>query len=132
MCNIQKCFRTFISRCLLYGTAFHLWSTFVLVRFDDDTDDADSPIAIPPAAPAGVSPRQSPRESGEAAGKEGESEDTLFIPLAWSRLQKGDLYTASDPEWQEFVKLSKNRKKLQQLRGENLISSNLKYLDLQV
>jgi hypothetical protein len=36
----------------------------------------------------------------------------MFIPLGWSRLQQGELYTTSDPEWQEFVKLSKDRKKL--------------------
>jgi hypothetical protein len=44
-------------------------------------------------------------------------EDGLFIPLTWSWLQEGELYTASDPEWQEFVTISKDRKKLQKLRG---------------
>ncbi|KOS45509.1 hypothetical protein ACN38_g3558 [Penicillium nordicum] len=107
--------RSFISKCLLYGTAFHLWSTFVLVRFDDDTDDAD----IPPVANSGeIAPLEASSGSGETTGKEVENEGVLFIPLAWSRLQQGELYATSDPEWQDFVKLSKDRKKLQKLRDE--------------
>ncbi|KAJ5173978.1 uncharacterized protein N7500_001909 [Penicillium coprophilum] len=106
--------RSFISKCLLYGTAFHLWSTFVLVRFDDDTDDED----IPPVAKSlETAPGQTSR-SGNITGKEVENEGALFIPLSWSRLQQGELYAASDPEWQEFVKVSKDRKKLQRLRDE--------------
>ncbi|CAI7637882.1 unnamed protein product [Penicillium glandicola] len=107
--------RSFISKCLLYGTAFHLWSTFVLIRFDDDTDDSDIP-SVP--NPGETTPRQTSLGSGEITGKEVENEGALFIPLAWSRLQQGELYTTSDPEWQEFVKLSKDRKKLQKLRDE--------------
>ncbi|KAJ5783670.1 uncharacterized protein N7518_009347 [Penicillium psychrosexuale] len=107
--------RSFISKCLLYGTAFYLWSTFVLIRFVDDTEDADLP---PMANPEKTSPRQTSVGSGEITGKEVENEGALFIPLAWSRLQQGELYTTSDPEWQEFVKFSKDRKKLQKLRDE--------------
>ncbi|KAJ5779044.1 hypothetical protein N7457_006764 [Penicillium paradoxum] len=95
--------RSFISKCLLYGTAFHLWSTFVLVRFDDDTEDTDSSHAAPTG---GIGPRENSRESSEVAGKEAENEDPLFIPLAWSRLQKGELYTASDREWQHLDELA--------------------------
>ncbi|CAG7956550.1 unnamed protein product [Penicillium nalgiovense] len=107
--------RSFISKCLLYGTAFHLWSTFVLIRFDDDIDDADLP---PVTNPEGIAPRQTSLESGKITGKEVENEGALFIPLGWSRLQQGELYTTSDPEWQEFAKLSKDRKKLEKLRDE--------------
>ncbi|CAG8901895.1 unnamed protein product [Penicillium egyptiacum] len=110
--------RSFISKCLLYGTAFHLWSTFVLIRFDDDTDDADLP---PVTNPEEIAPRQTSLGSGEITGKEVgkevENEGAVFIPLAWSRLQKGELYTTSDPEWREFVKVSKDRKQLEKLRN---------------
>ncbi|CAG8918039.1 unnamed protein product [Penicillium salamii] len=106
--------RSFISKCLLYGTAFHLWSTFVLVQFDDDEDEEDTPAL---ASPEQAVSRQLP-EGAETTEKESIDKDALFIPLAWSRLQKGELYATSDPEWQEFVRLSKDRKKLQALRDE--------------
>ncbi|OQE06994.1 hypothetical protein PENVUL_c015G08341 [Penicillium vulpinum] len=113
------CDMSFISKCLLYGTAFHLWSTFVLVRFDDDTDDDDIP---PVTNQAEASPRQI-SESGEITGKEVENDGAMFIPLAWSRLQQGELYTIMDPEWQVFVKLSKDHEKLERLRGKESIHS---------
>lgn len=90
----------------------------MLVRFDDDTDDADLP---PVANSEETAPRETSLGSGEITGKEVENEGVLFIPLAWSRLQQGELYATSDPEWQEFVKLSKDRKRLQKLRGEKSI-----------
>lgn len=101
----------------------------MLIRFDDDTDDADLP---PVANLEETAPRQTSLGSGEITGKEVENEGVLFIPLAWSRLQQGELYTTSDPEWQEFVKLSKDRKKLQKLRGEKSIQSPLKIVRLRV
>lgn len=92
----------------------------MLVRFDDDTDDAD----IPPVGNSEeIAPRETSLGGSETTGKEVENEGVLFIPLAWSRLQQGELYATSDPEWQEFVKLSKDRKKLQKLRGEKSIQS---------
>lgn len=101
----------------------------MLVRFDDDSDDADPP---PVTNSEETAPRQTPLGSREITGKEVKNEGALFIPLAWSRLQQGELYTASDPEWQEFVKLSKDRKKLQKLRGEKWSESPLMIIRLQV
>jgi hypothetical protein len=101
----------------------------VLIRFDDDIDDADLP---PVTNPDGIAPRQTSLESGKITGKEAKNEGALFIPLGWSRLQQGELYTTSDPEWQEFVKLSKDRKKLEKLRGEESIQSPLKITRLRV
>lgn len=49
---------------------------------------------------------------------EDEDDAPLFIPLTWPQLQEGELYKTSDPEWQQFVQLSNDPKKLQQLRHE--------------
>lgn len=89
----------------------------MLVQFDDDKDEDADTVSSPdkPAASKG------PAESANNAEKESDDEDALFIPLAWSRLEKGELYATSDPEWQEFVKLSKDREKLQALRGKRHI-----------
>jgi hypothetical protein len=110
--------RSFVTKALLYGTAFHLWSTFVLVRFDDDPDDADSSQELSPSQAAARRNLHGGGEPGGSDVEEVEVESPLFIPLGWSWLQEGERYTAADPEWQQFVKISKDRPKLQKLRSE--------------
>lgn len=97
-----------------------------MVQFDDDEDEEDTPAL---ASPEQAVSRQPP-EGTETTEKESIDKDALFIPLAWSRLQKGELYATSDPEWQEFVRLSKDRKKLQALRGKTNTSFLVKSADL--
>lgn len=87
----------------------------MLVRFDDD-DTQDEQVGHE----AGLENTSLHRATGgidELVEDELEEEDRVFIPLTWSWLEEGELYTASDPEWQEFVNISKDRKKLQKLRG---------------
>ncbi|KAJ5147714.1 hypothetical protein N7526_001066 [Penicillium atrosanguineum] len=110
--------RSFFTKFFLYGAAFHLWTSFVLVRFDDDTHDDDSTLESSfeetgPHRP----PRDTEKLTDEESNKDTEDGAPMFIPLTWSRLREGELYAASDPEWQAFVQLSKDRKKLQNLRG---------------
>ena len=87
----------------------------MLVRFDDEeTSEGHT------APETGLESTGLHRASG---GLDALTEDELeeagrvFIPLTWSWLEEGELYTASDPEWQEFVSISKDRQKLQKLRG---------------
>jgi hypothetical protein len=40
-------------------------------------------------------------------GDEEEVEDGLFIPCGWPKKQPRSFYRASDPEWKEFIKFSK-------------------------
>ncbi|KAJ5903738.1 hypothetical protein N7504_006121 [Penicillium tannophilum] len=107
--------RSFFSKCLLYGAAYQLWSSFVLVRFDDDTREID---ASPESTPEATGLRRSPYRGEELLEDEEELGAPLFVPLTWSWLEEGELYTASDPEWQEFVQISKDREKLKKLRDE--------------
>ncbi|KAJ5677445.1 uncharacterized protein N7477_003078 [Penicillium maclennaniae] len=115
----QPWLRSFFTKFFLYGAAFHLWTSFVLVRFDDDTHDDVSTLE---SSLEEAGPRRKSRDT-DLSAKEGRNKDTedgapMFIPLTWSRLREGELYAASDPEWQAFVQLSKDRKKLQKLRDE--------------
>lgn len=106
MCN-----RSFIGKCLLYGAAFHLWSSFVLIRFDDDTDDVET-TEISEKKELPTSQRD------QRIGKEEEDdEEPIFIPLSWSRVQEGELYTASDPEYQAAVKILRDAEQTDRLKG---------------
>lgn len=111
---LSSCVRSFFSKCLLYGAAYQLWSSFILVRFDDDTREID---ASPESTPEATGLRRSPYRGEELLEDEEEIGAPLFVPLTWSWLEEGELYTASDPEWQEFVQISKDREKLKKLRG---------------
>ncbi|KAJ6013256.1 hypothetical protein N7540_007847 [Penicillium herquei] len=107
--------RSFVSKCLLYGAAYQLWSSFVLVRLDDDSHDTD---IAPEPTPTTTGLRRSPPGGEELLEGEDELGAPLFVPLTWSWLEEGELYAASDPEWQEFVQISKDREKLQKLRND--------------
>lgn len=61
---------------------------------------------------------ESKRQDKEMAEEEVEEDEPVFIPLTWYlEEQEGEFYTASDPEWQVYSKISKDREKLQKLRG---------------
>ncbi|KAE8147574.1 hypothetical protein BDV25DRAFT_160110 [Aspergillus avenaceus] len=108
--------RRLLATCLLYGTAFHLWSSFVLLQFDDTLDEAENTQQTPLEK---KSDRSAPGDEGPSMSTdENVDTDPIFIPLGWPRLRKGAFYAASDPEWQGFLKISRDREKLQNLRDE--------------
>ena len=45
------------------------------------------------------------------------------IPLSWPRRHEGKFYASSDPEWQEFIKISRDRQKIQSLKGRYIVYS---------
>lgn len=118
-------FRPLLSKCILYGTAFYLWSSVVLVRFDDDSSDSDVTHEPTPIEKAPHRNLHASHERDEHLAEEAEDEEPFFIPLGWSRLQEGEPYASTDPEWQEFVRISADRKKLPKLRGMATISDVL-------
>lgn len=84
----------------------------MLRRFDDEpTVDGKAPHRNFHA---------SHERDGDGVEEAEEEGGSFFIPLGWSRLQPGELYTPADPEYQEFVRISSDRKKLQKLRGETM------------
>lgn len=104
--------RAFFKKCFLYGVAFHLWSSFVLLQFDVAEDQTEE--ALVEEANRG----QEPRDTGPNSDTEGSSDsDDVFVPLGWPQVREGELYSASDPELLEFAKLSRDRTKMRSLRG---------------
>lgn len=45
-------------------------------------------------------------------------EDSLFIPLTWSKKMPRTFYKGSDPEWQEFVKIAKDKQRHKTIQDE--------------
>ncbi|KXS98959.1 hypothetical protein AC578_4984 [Pseudocercospora eumusae] len=75
---------------------------------------------------AGISVEVSLREvedekEEEMEDEEGDGyapEDSLFIPLTWSRKIPRTFYKGSDPEWQEFVKIAKDKERHKKIQDE--------------
>lgn len=110
--------RKSLTSLILYGTAFHLWSSFVLVQFDDSSEEAADV-----SDPNGKRTRAANYES-EADGtdriEDSLDEDPVHIPLSWPRRKEGKFYAASDSEWQEFVRVSKDPNKIKTLKGRSV------------
>ncbi|KKK12634.1 hypothetical protein P175DRAFT_0512917 [Aspergillus ochraceoroseus IBT 24754] len=114
--------RRFFTTCLLYGAAIHIWSSFVLVKFDDPSHDTNNSLERFPEdeqdermqrKSAIDRDRRLSFDKGQSAGS-----DSVFIPLSWPRLRDGDYYAASDPEWQTFIKIARDRERLKALKDE--------------
>lgn len=101
--------RRLVTTCLLYGVAFHVWSSFILLRFDGASEDLD------PLEEMGV---ETGEDMSDDEVNEVNEEDPIFIPIGWPRMRQGELYAPSDAEWQEFVKVARDKQRLHALRDE--------------
>lgn len=66
-------------------------------------------------------------EAAKAEGEEGTEveegpfyadEDSLFIPMTWSKQLPRQWYKGSDPEWQEFIKIAKDKGRHKKVQDE--------------
>lgn len=106
--------RKFVTTCLIYGTAFHIWGSFVLGEYDkmlETSSDEALPEKGFPEKNVMATERTVRRREEVAAS------DPFFIPLGWPRLREGKFYSSLDPEWREFVRISRDSKKLESLKG---------------
>ncbi|KAG9995388.1 hypothetical protein KCU78_g17964, partial [Aureobasidium melanogenum] len=60
------------------------------------------------------------QEEGEVQISDSEfaDENSLFIPLTWAKKLPRTFYKGSDPEWQEFVKVSKDKARHKKIQSE--------------
>jgi hypothetical protein len=49
-------------------------------------------------------------------------EDSYFIPLTWAKKLPRSFYKGSDPEWQEFVKVSKDKARHKKIQCMTLLT----------
>ena len=120
--------RKLIGSCLIYGTAFHIWSSLVLLQFDS----ADTYTTYEPNPDRRTGPTNNKDANNKQHTEELDGHDSIFIPLSWPFLQPGKFYAKSDPEWQEFGKIHQDPQKIQALQGatSHKLSSTLNSLCL--
>lgn len=68
---------------------------------------------------------QAQQQDGDESGLEVQEggpfysqEDSLFIPMTWSTKLPRQFYRGSDPEWQEFVKVAKDKTRIKKIQDE--------------
>ncbi|KAL1995340.1 hypothetical protein VTN49DRAFT_1527 [Thermomyces lanuginosus] len=112
-------FRRFATTCVLYGVAFHLWSSLVLLQFDGDVEP-ESVEHVNPTASNEVSRRNAAQL---------EEEEATFIPLTLPSLQRGELYKSTDEEWQRFAELNSKPERISKLREElaNIVAQRVQH-----
>ncbi|KAL2824556.1 hypothetical protein BDW59DRAFT_147514 [Aspergillus cavernicola] len=107
--------RNLLTKCLFYGLALYTCGISDLWPRDDPSlHDADTRKS---------SPKEGTREYSKVDESKQSTHDSFrnrFIPLGWPRLQQSNLYASSDPEWQAFVKISKDNERKRALQDELL------------
>ncbi|PYI06285.1 hypothetical protein BO78DRAFT_387086 [Aspergillus sclerotiicarbonarius CBS 121057] len=109
--------RRVIATILLSGAALHTWSSFVVLRFDETLYDTD---VSPDRLPGADAPTPAGKFDSNVYAPPGSDVDaqTHFIPMGWPRLCEGELYAATDPEWQAFRRIASDRNTLPGLKDE--------------
>ena len=83
---------------------------FATILFDDEEDEE-------PVEEAKEGERQTTSEGSE--GSEANEEDTIFIPLGFAYKLPRKFYKGTDPEWQSFIQLSRDKKRCEFLKSEH-------------
>ena len=75
--------------------------------------------------PSSLSPSQVAEGATEESEEDAEEgppfyadEESTFIPLTWSTKTARSFYKGSDPEWQEFIKVAKDKSRHRQIQDE--------------
>ncbi|KAL9610201.1 MAG: hypothetical protein Q9167_005078 [Letrouitia subvulpina] len=86
----------------------------ILAILDDENDEDEVTTLQVAEAVKGI------QTDGEGAqlSKESNEDDTYFIPLGLPYQRPRAYYKGSDPEWESFVQLSKNRERRDRLKNE--------------
>ncbi|KAI4280765.1 MAG: hypothetical protein L6R38_004191 [Xanthoria sp. 2 TBL-2021] len=92
---------------LAWGALFYY---IVGTLFDDDEED--EPASESAASDDGSLIKDAEKDSAV------EKNDTFFIPLGFAYQLPQTFYKGSDPEWQSFIQLSRNKKKCSALKNE--------------
>ncbi|KAM5467190.1 hypothetical protein MferCBS49748_004121 [Microsporum ferrugineum] len=115
----QLWFRRALWTIAAYGIATFVWSEVALRPFDKvDYDALEEEFRREKETKKAQKAVKSSGTDKEEDGTEEDDDDPLFIPLGLPRLVEGEFYSGLDPEWQTFIKISKDKKSLEALKGQ--------------
>ncbi|GAB1740885.1 hypothetical protein NU219Hw_g5961t1 [Hortaea werneckii] len=100
----------------LYAAVIYAYARFVFRFLDIEVEILDEDDL----------PEDQQREGREVTDDEGEDEEgpfyadeeSTFIPLTWATKLPRSFYKGSDPEWQEFVKVAKDKQRHRKIQDE--------------
>ncbi|KAK4997044.1 hypothetical protein LTR66_003470 [Elasticomyces elasticus] len=88
----------------LYNSAFLAYWYYVLPSVDIEIDEEEAAKAE--------------EELKNKTDAELDQEESLFIPMTWATKMPKTFYKGSDPEWQMFLKIAQDKKKLAEMRTQ--------------
>ena len=95
---------------IVYGYSKLLWRYMDIdVEFLDDEDLEEEETAAHAEGEEGTELEEGPFYADE---------DSLFIPMTWSTKMARQWYKGSDPEWQEFIKVAKDKARHKKVQDE--------------
>ncbi|EFR01986.1 hypothetical protein MGYG_04989 [Nannizzia gypsea CBS 118893] len=97
-----------------YGIGTYVWSEVALRPLDKlELDPQEDVTRVQKSTRSlGANGVEDDIEEGE------EADEPIFIPLGLPRLVEGEFYAGNDPEWQTFIKLSKDADSLNALKDQ--------------
>jgi len=101
-----------IFQAFVYIAAFYVFQRVVL----GPLDDIDLPEEDTKGARKKQKSKPTPDEVLNGTDEEEDEDDALFIPLGWTTELPRQWYKGSDPEWQDFRKLSQDKGKNNAIR----------------
>ncbi|KAK4565357.1 hypothetical protein LTR86_003974 [Recurvomyces mirabilis] len=101
----------------LYAGVIYLYMTLALQYLVVE-------IEIVPESEADEKRKQENGQEGEEMTEEDEEDllwaldDSTFVPMTWAKKLPRSFYKGSDPEWQEFVKVAKDKSRHKKIQNE--------------
>ncbi|KAF2636368.1 hypothetical protein P280DRAFT_378860, partial [Massarina eburnea CBS 473.64] len=118
--------KRFFSVSRIIGTTVTLAGAYAFLSWVDGELEALDEEEIENPAVQSKNPEEVAREGREITDEEededeDEEEGLIFFPTGFSRPKPRTFYKGSDPEWQEFVKLARDRNRINRIRGELVV-----------
>ncbi|KAI4157873.1 MAG: hypothetical protein LQ342_007939 [Letrouitia transgressa] len=103
-----------VNSCSFFQANVSLPGLAILAVLDDEDDEDEATVLQVAEAVEGIQ-----KEGGGARlSKRDNENETYFIPLGFPYQLPKTYYKGSDPEWESFVQLSKNRERRERLKNE--------------
>lgn len=106
---------------LLYGVGIYAYSNVILKYLDVEIEILDDDEAEHGQPKKDADGKEVVEEEEEGEGEEGPfyaDDNSTFIPLTWGTKLPRTFYRGSDTEWQDFVKVAKDKSRHKKIQNE--------------